>query len=385
MNGIATGIEGSLTLRSKRRTIEEQAKKLAMMPGMLTVINLLPYIILVLNQNRQIVFANEVATKLLHRDRANSVLGLLPGDLLDCNHAFEHVGGCGTTKFCASCGSMNAILATQRGVQDRQECQIIQNSGDALDLRVWAFPIKVSATPFSLVVMQDTSDEKRRRALERIFFHDIVNTVSGIATLSDLLLETVADVKMGYWNSEVVNRLSKISNRLIDEVNGQRQLTDAESGELAVNIRQINSIKFLQGVVDQYAKLSIAEGKSIIIDAGTNDVTIASDTGLLGRVIGNMIKNALEVSEKGGAVTVGCETVGDDIQFWVHNQGFIQPEVQLQIFRRSFSTKDSGRGLGTHSMRLLSERYLKGKVTFTTSEDRGTMFMARYPKDLSSC
>ena len=40
-------------------------------------------------------------------------------------------------------------------------------------------------------------------------------------------------------------------------------------------------------------------------------------------------------------------------------------QVQLQIFKRSFSTKGAARGLGTYSMRLLSERYLKGVVSFT--------------------
>jgi signal transduction histidine kinase len=54
-------------------------------------------------------------------------------------------------------------------------------------------------------------------------------------------------------------------------------------------------------------------------------------------------------------------------------------DVQLQVFQRSFSTKGSGRGLGTYSMKLLSERYLQGRVTFDTSPAKGTTFRAIYP------
>jgi signal transduction histidine kinase len=49
------------------------------------------------------------------------------------------------------------------------------------------------------------------------------------------------------------------------------------------------------------------------------------------------------------------------------------------MFQRSFSTKGAGRGLGSYSVKLLSERYLNGKVSFTSSEDEGTTFIARYP------
>ena len=36
-------------------------------------------------------------------------------------------------------------------------------------------------------------------------------------------------------------------------------------------------------------------------------------------------------------------------------------------------------GYGTYSMKLLSERYLGGSVSFESSEDTGTVFRARYP------
>ena len=57
-------------------------------------------------------------------------------------------------------------------------------------------------------------------------------------------------------------------------------------------------------------------------------------------------------------------------------------EVRLQVFQRSFSTKSPSRGLGAYSMKLIGERYLKGEVSFTTSQRDGTEFSITLPRDL---
>ena len=67
------------------------------------------------------------------------------------------------------------------------------------------------------------------------------------------------------------------------------------------------------------------------------------------------------------------------MRFWSHNRGVMPPEVQRQVFKRSFSTKGAGRGLGTYSMRLLTERYLCGEVSFTSHPTAGTTFVAVIP------
>ena len=66
------------------------------------------------------------------------------------------------------------------------------------------------------------------------------------------------------------------------------------------------------------------------------------------------------------------------MEFQVHDPQAMPLEVQRQIFQRSFSTKGAGRGLGTYSIRLLTERYLNGKVS-CSSDSGGTVFRAEYP------
>ena len=63
----------------------------------------------------------------------------------------------------------------------------------------------------------------------------------------------------------------------------------------------------------------------------------------------------------------------------VHSPNFIPRNIQLQIFKRSFSTKGNDRGLVTYSMKLLGERYLKGKMHFISDEKAGTEFYFDLP------
>jgi hypothetical protein len=54
-------------------------------------------------------------------------------------------------------------------------------------------------------------------------------------------------------------------------------------------------------------------------------------------------------------------------------------DVKRQLFQRSFSTKQgNGRGIGTYSVKLLTERYLRGTVDFVSpAPEGGTVFSVR--------
>ena len=106
---------------------------------------------------------------------------------------------------------------------------------------------------------------------------------------------------------------------------------------------------------------------------------IWTDEVLLGRVLGNLIKNALEASDRGQTVTVAFENRRQPL-FSVHNPSVMPEAVQLQMFQRSFSTrKGRGRGIGSNSVKLLTEKYLHGKVWFVSREPEGTSFFVALP------
>ena len=124
----------------------------------------------------------------------------------------------------------------------------------------------------------------------------------------------------------------------------------------------------------------LARDRAIAIDAPLPSVSFRSDPTILSRVLGNLVKNALEATPPGGAVTVGCEGMPDGgIRFSVRNPVPIPEAARTQIFKRSFSTKGVGRGLGTYSARLLTEKYLGGSICFATGIEEGTVFHVTLP------
>lgn len=70
-----------------------------------------PNLAAVLNDKRQILAVNQPLMARLGISNADQVLGLRPGEALDCIHAREEIGGCGTSRHCKDCGAVIAILA----------------------------------------------------------------------------------------------------------------------------------------------------------------------------------------------------------------------------------------------------------------------------------
>ncbi len=178
---------------------------------------------------------------------------------------------------------------------------------------------------------------------------------------------------------DISKRFSNLTMELISEIRSHQNLTEAENSELIINPMPISTMEILSEVLNVFIDQNDFNKNHIIIDEHTPDLLFISDKSLLKRVLINLAKNAFEVSDKGQSVIIGCDKMEEHIQFWVNNKKHMPREVQLQIFKRSFSTKGKGRGLGLYSVKLLSERYLKGNVTFTSSPESGTTFKVTYP------
>lgn len=335
-----------------------------------------PCLLVVLNAQRQIVFANQRFLDVLSPQQRNKgVLGRRPGEVLDCAHAFEEEGGCGTSEFCKKCGALNSVLASQAGQTDSREGRIMRSrNGEVLEMRVWATPVEVDGERFSIFAALDITHEKRREVLERIFLHDIYNVAYGLTWYADFLEKGSPDKAREFCDS-----IHRLSRELIDEIDAQRTLTQAESGVLALQRESVNSLQLLRGAVELYRRHPVAEGRNLAITADAEDVAVVTDRALLLRVLCNLAKNALEACRAGETVTLSCAAADGQVEFRVHNPGFMPREVQLQLFLRSFSTKGAGRGVGTYSIKLLTECYLGGSVSFTSTVEHGTTFKVRFP------
>lgn len=369
-------------IRADDFTIRQQANDLKQLHLLDPLLNAVPDAVIILNPQRQIIYANKEFATFAGRDMAD-MLGQRPGEAMGCIHAFTKPGGCGTTENCRMCGAAIATLNAQKGRRDVQECRILtENNGEpgALDLRVTTTPFRFDSDAgeqFTMFAAEDISNEKRRQVLERIFFHDIANTAGAISGLVELM--SASSISNNDASLEFFEMLAQASNQLIDEIAAQRQILAAERGELDVEPEPLYTIDFLHQIMAVYRNHMVSAGKTLRLNPASEQILLWSDQAILSRIIGNMMKNAMEAAEPGDTITVGCQRLFDYVRFWVHNPQPIPRRVQLQIFQRSFSTKGTNRGLGTYSMKLLSEAYLQGRVSFTTSETDGTTFMAMYP------
>lgn len=328
--------------------------------------------IVVLNEYRQTIFANKTLLNFLGKSDVKEILGLRPGEILNCNAVDKNTGGCGTSKRCSACGAVKAILTANHIDTQVEECCIQTLHGNtSYNFRVWtACPWKHKK--YTLLILRDIADEKFRNALEQTFFHDLTNTACDIQGLLSLI--NSPDTYEKY-----APMLSNVSRELLEEINGQRDLRYAEEGTILIEKSPIKALGLIKEFVDIYKSQKITKNIELIVSDDSEDITFLSDERLLMRVIENMIKNAIEASKKGQTVTVACRSDKNNIIFSVHNYAFIKKDIQHDLFKRAFSTKASGRGWGTYSMKLLTEKYLNGEIEFTSTEEKGTTFYAKYP------
>ena len=336
--------------------------------------------IIIVNSYRQIVYANKTYFKMLNIKDISEILGKRPGESLSCINALKNEGGCGTSAACKDCAAGNIVLQSINLNQELEgEVSIIRKI-DGFDVPINSFqnivPLEINKEVFYLASFIDASDSVKKRTLERIFFHDVINTAGALKGILNLLKTEVPPI----YESEVA-QVEGLFEGLIDEIQSQKQILAAENNELFIELEDFNSKEVLRTLKKLYKGYSDSLNKTIKIAEDSISVDLKNDIIILKRVLGNMLKNALEAINCNEVVTMGCyKSPNGYVQYWVRNPSYISEAIQNSIFKRSFSTKGNDRGIGTYSMKLLGEKYLKGSVGFTSSETYGTCFYIEIPR-----
>lgn len=377
MTLVDQGSPSSLTSQACDQEIQRQHDLFGQECGLTEILDAMPNMVAILNENRQVVLANTLLIDNLSEGDLRTALGSRPGELASCPNAINSVYGCGTGVSCQTCGTLKAILTSQSGQSATEECTLRPvDQLETLDIEIKATPLEIQGEQFTIFAIKNIAQKKMARILERTFFHDILNSAGGLLGLATLLddAEDMTEVQ------EYAPLMAIQSEQLVAAIESQRDLMAAERGDLQVATQTVGSLTMIQAAMDLYRGHEVAEGKTIQRDEDAARMILTTSKTLLQRTLGNMLKNALEASRAGEVVTIGCEDVSGETCFWVHNPAVMATEVQPQIFNRSFSTKGSGRGLGTYSIKLLGEKYLGGKVSFTSQEGEGTTFRIHLPR-----
>lgn len=343
-----------------------------------TFLEALPFIGIILDADRRILFYNNKLSSLLSLDSAESIFGKRPGDLLGCMNALSNSDGCGYHPACQYCGILRTVIESQKcGCRSENKAELLtfkNNQNSALDLKVVATPFTYQELQCVIVTFEDLSAENRRRMLERIFFHDITNSVGAIMGLSEIFEGNLQSI-----TNEDVALLSHSTRKIYDEIQSQKILLYAETNELAAVKVRVNAADLINESVKQMNFVAKNQKKNIII-AKSEPAHCTTDVILFQRVLINLLKNALEAVPSGETIT--CDYFEDDnfLTTTINNPGVIPDEIKYHIFRRSYSTKGIGRGVGTYSVKLLVEQYLGGLTFFSSEPETGTTFYVRIPK-----
>lgn len=338
------------------------------------IFNLISSTTLVLNKNRQIVFASNDFLNMIQLKSDGKILGLRAGEVVNCVNASKSLHGCSNSKFCKYCGALQAVLESQESnkkiTRESRITTVMGKNVFSLDLSVTSAPIKIEGGDYFVVTMTDISSENRKKQLERIFLHDLVNSVGGVAGSFGVL----GEIEDEESKQKMLKLMANASQVMLSQVLSYRQLLSAEAGELVVEKQNINTFQVIE---ESIAIVANIDNMSSCIEMAkdSENLMINTDENILSRVLVNMIKNAVEAeNDKNSVVSVGVQRIEDKVRFWVRNKKEMAQDIMAQVFQRSFSTKGSGRGLGTYSMKLLGEKYLDGKVDFMSKQEEGTTF-----------
>lgn len=345
-------------------------------PVVCQVLKSMNAVILVLNQHRQIVATNEAFTAMLGASSLSELLGMRPGEAVRCRHSFDAPGGCGTNRACQNCGAVRAVKESRdTGETVRKECTLSikdkSGSDDTMVLDVHAAPLLLDGEQYTLVTLLDIKMQKHRETLQRTFFHDILNSISGLTGVCNIM-----ELSEGPPDKSMLEMAKTTAEYLAETVYSQRDLLAMEDGRYQSNKERIRVNALFDKIKSLVSVTGLLTRRNLEFETPVPETEIEVDPTLLVRVLVNTIKNALEAVAPNETVTVRLRLLPEVARFEVVNPGEIDDFTALRIFEKHFSTKGGiGRGVGTWSMKLLGEKYLGGKVGFHSADGRTTFYI----------
>jgi len=364
--------------RSSPLVVEKQTQMISEAPLLDEIFSKIPLMFQILNSNRQVVYMNSLLKKELELKKIEYGYGYRPGEILQCQHAFETNGGCGTSQSCQHCNVVNCVVDALNNssfsTREASFVSMINDKSEMINYKVSSKPFIWQNEQFMILTFENISEIKRKEQLERTFFHDLLNKVTSISGFSEILgMEPETE------HNPYVELLKRGIYELAEEIRFQRNISQAENGNLELVFSNLSSLDLLTCMKEDFIPYKSQFNKDVEIDEESVNVHFKSDKVLVNRILTNLIKNALEAINNGETVTIGAKSGSDYVVFWVKNNVVLPEKIKSEIFNRSFSTKGAGRGIGTYSVKLFTEKYLNGKAYFISEQNKGTIFYVEFP------
>ena len=263
----------------------------------------------------------------------------------------------------------NAFLTVTDATEERAS---YYNESGKMTISLTASAATIGKMEVRVVAFNDISSEIAENEQEswskliRVLTHEIMNTVTPIASLSETLL-TFEGV-----NEEVrtgLDTISQSSRGLIKFVDSYRNLT-----RVAPPVKKAFYFKELaERVINLTREQALMSGVQCSYVEKSEDIILYADEGQITQILINLVKNAIQADAKKVEITAEIN-LSEHIIINVFNDGSpISRESQEEIFVPFFTTKQEGTGIGLSLSRQIM-RLHNGTLALTRSDDKGTIF-----------
>ncbi len=263
----------------------------------------------------------------------------------------------------------NAFLTVTDSEEERAS---YYNESGKMTIALTASAATIGKSAVRVVAFNDISSEIAENEqqswskLIRVLTHEIMNTVTPIASLSETLLnfENVdEEVRNG------LDTISQSSRGLIKFVDSYRNLTRvAPPVKRAFYFREL-----AERVISLTKEQALVSGAECIYIEKSDDILLYADEGQITQILINLVKNAIQAEARHIEITAEIN-LAEHVIINVTNDGSpISKESQEQIFVPFYTTKQDGTGIGLSLSRQIM-RLHNGTLSLTRSDETSTVF-----------
>ena len=235
-------------------------------------------------------------------------------------------------------------------------------------------------------------EKKRREATEKLkndlasmIVHDLKHPLTVLRTVLFMIREPSFIGSPKTKEDEPLRMADRAVMRLNAMIEEVLQISRLTSSEVPLSKQRIQVGRFLEECGKENRLIAEHTGRAfrLALPPDAANLWILADQPLLGRLVGNLILNAVEHSPAGATVTLGAlkSAAPGKVELFVHNEGpAIAEDKVAAIFEKFVTTGDAVRnvGLGLAFCKLAASRH-DGTIAVQSREGEGTVFSVALP------
>lgn len=200
--------------------------------------------------------------------------------------------------------------------------------------------------------------------LFRVMTHEIMNTITPIASLSDALSkDSSLDTQAG------LETISASSKELIRFVESYRSFT-----RMAPPVRKTIAVdELINRVIQLHQGKTYEQDVTIDYEIRTADLLIYADEGQLMQVFNNLIKNAIQAEATKIRIVADLNAEDQTVISIINNGKPVPQQKREEIFVPFYTTKANGSGIGLSLSRQIMIHH-NGMLNLVQSDNHSTVF-----------